>query len=182
MTTSEAIHTTDGETQQPSAGVRAHDVMTRDVATVLATTTVGEAMTLMRTLGVRHLPVLDDARFVGLVDDRLVAFAAARRRRLRRRAGASVSTAMTSDVPQVLPGEPLQRVAHLLRTSRCDAIVVIDAQEHLLGIITMVDVVTAVALGAAGQPPLPSRASWPPPVAYAVAVTAGTPVPATSAR
>ena len=54
---------------------------------------------------------------------------------------------MTHYVPQVAPGESLQRIAHLLSTSRCDAIVVIDAQEHLLGIITMVDVVNAVARG-----------------------------------
>ena len=130
--------------------LRASDVMTSDVATVVTSTTVGEAITLMRTLGIRHLPVLGEGRFAGMVDDRMVAFA------LLSAAGAAealeqpVSTAMTHYVPQIAPGEPLHRVAHLLRTSRCDAIVVIDAQEHLLGIITMVDVVSAVAFGSAG--------------------------------
>ena len=178
MTTTDATDHTDHETQPPPTGLRANDVMTRDVATVLTTTTVGDAMTLMRTLGVRHLPVLGDGRFVGLVDDRLVAFALLAAGGFGDVLEHPVSTAMTSYVPQVAPGEPLQRVAHLLRTSRCDAIVVIDAQEHLLGIITMVDVVTAVALGHLGQPP--SRASWPPPVAYAV--TPRTRVRAMSAR
>ena len=168
MTTSHAIHHTNAEAQPPPAGLRASDVMTGEVATVLATTTVGEAMRLMRTLGVRHLPVLDDGRFVGLVDDRLVAFALLAAGGFGDVLEHPVSTAMTNDVPQVAPGEPLQRVAHLLRTSRCDAIVVIDARDRLIGIITMVDVVTAVALGDAGQPPLPGRESWPPPVADAV--------------
>jgi CBS domain-containing protein len=182
MTTTDAIHSSNAETQPPSGGLRASDVMTGEVVTVLATTTVGEAMTLMRTLGVRHLPVLGDGRFVGLVDDRLVALALLAAGGFGDVLEHPVSTAMTHYVPQVAPGEPLQRVAHLLRTSRCDAIVVIDAQDHLLGIITMVDVVTAVALGDAGRLPLPSRASWPPPVAYETAVIPSTPVPATSAR
>jgi CBS domain-containing protein len=56
-----------------------------------------------------------------------------------------VTTAMTHYAPQVGPDVDIQRVAHLLRASRCDALVVIDADEALLGIITMVDVVAAVA-------------------------------------
>jgi len=160
--------------------LRAGDVMTGDVATVTSTTTVGQAMTMMRTLGVRHLPVLGDGRFVGIVDDRLVAFALLTAGGVDEALEQPVSSAMTHYVPQVAPGEPLQRVAHLLRTSRCDAIVVIDAQEHLLGIITMVDVVTAVALGNDDQPSVLSAAGWP--VPPPVAVAAGIPVAATEAK
>jgi acetoin utilization protein AcuB len=148
-TTSRTAPTVD----QPLVRLNASDVMTSDVATVVTTTTVGEAMTLMRTLGIRHLPVIGDGRFVGIVDDRLVAFALLTAGGFGGALEQPVSSAMTHYVPQVGPGEPLQRVAHLLRTSRCDAIVVIDAQEHLLGIITMVDVVSAVALGAVDEPP-----------------------------
>lgn len=150
MTTTPAH--TGAAVDQPLARLTANDVMTSDMATVSASTTVGEAMTLLRTLGIRHLPVLGDGRFVGIVDDRLVSFA------LLTGGGADdvleqpVTTAMTHYVPQVAPGESLHRVAHLLRTSRCDAVVVIDAHEHLLGIITMVDVVSAVALGGAVAP------------------------------
>lgn len=141
----------------------ASDVMTSDVATVMTTTTVGAAMTLMRTLGIRHLPVLGDGRFVGIVDDRLVAFALLNAGGFGGALEQPVSTAMTHYVPQIGPGEPLQRVAHLLRTSRCDAIVVVDAQEHLLGIITTVDVVSAVALGTVAPAALYSRTAGSPP-------------------
>ena len=182
MTTTNIISHATREARQSPVPPRASDVMTSDVATVATTTTLGDAMTLMRTLGIRHLPVLRDGRFVGIVDDRLIASALLAADGFGDVLQHPVSTAMTAYVPQVAPGEPLQRVAHLVRTSRCDAIVVIDAQEHLLGNITMADVVTAVALGSAGRPPLPGRATWPPPVAYAVAVTPGIPVPATSAR
>lgn len=137
----------------PALCLRARDLMTSDIATVVTTTTVADAMTLMRTLGVRHLPVLGDGRFAGMVDDRLVAFALLAAGGFEEALEQPVSTAMTHYVPQVAPEEPVQHVAHLLRTSRCDAVVVIDAQEHLLGIITMVDVVTAVSLGTAVPAP-----------------------------
>ncbi len=142
-TTSQALRGAD----QPPVRLRASEVMTADVATVTSTTTVGAAMTPMRTLGVRHLPVIGAGRFVGIVDDRLVALALLTAGGVVEALEQPVSTAMTHYVPQVAPGESLQRVAHLLSTSRCDAIVVIDAQEHLLGIITMVDIVNAVARG-----------------------------------
>jgi CBS domain-containing protein len=167
-TTTTASHPA-SQGESPLVGLRAHDVMTGDVATVLTTTTVGEALELMRTLNIRHLPVLGDGRFVGLVDDRMVAFS------LLSTGGPDgvleqpVSTAMTHYVPHVAPGDPLDRVAHVLRTSRCDAVVVVDAQARLLGIITMVDVVTAVALGSATQQSVPRRAGGPPGSVGAVA-------------
>ncbi len=136
-----------GGTDQPPVLLRASDVMTSDVATVSPTTTVAQAMASMRTLGVRHLPVIGDGRFAGIVDDRLVALALLTAGGVHESLEQPVAVVMTHYVPQVAPGESLQRIAHLLSTSRCDAIVVIDAQEHLLGIITLVDVVNAVARG-----------------------------------
>ncbi len=130
----------------------AEEVMTRDVVTVLTTTTVGQAMTSMRVLGVRHLPVLSAGRFIGMVDDRLVALSLITAGGFGEALDRPVSTAMTHYVPQVAPGATLQRVAHLLTTTRCDALVVIDTQDHLLGIITLVDVVAAVARCSADLP------------------------------
>lgn len=51
---------------------------------------------------------------------------------------------MTHFVPPVPPSASLEGVAHLLGTSWCDAVVV-DARGHLSGIITVVDLVAAVA-------------------------------------
>lgn len=171
MTTTDLLTHTARGAQPVPAGRRASDVMTSDVATVLTTTTVGEALLLMRTLRIRHLPVLGLGRFVGLVDDRLVTqalLAASARDAVLEQ---PVSTAMTHDVPQVAPNVSLQRVATLLRTSRCDAIVVVDAQEHLLGVITMVDVVTAVALGDVQPPREPNDVDRPAAVTSADTLT-----------
>ena len=135
-----------GDVQRPLAEVTAADLMTPDVATLGPSATVGEAMRLMRNLGVRHAPVVAEGRFAGVVDDRLVSVALLTGEDFERALELPVGSAMTHYVPQVGPGDHLRRVAHLLRTSRCDAVVVVDADERLLGLITMVDVVSAVAL------------------------------------
>jgi CBS domain-containing protein len=139
----------------PTAHLSASDVMTSDIVTVTVTTTVGEAVMLMRNLGIRHLPVVGGGRFSGMVDDRLAAFAMLTATGPAAALEQPVGTVMTQFVPHAAASDSLQRVAHLLRTSRCDAVVVVDAQEHLLGIITVADVVSAVALGSAvGAPQL----------------------------
>ncbi len=128
-----------------STPLRARDLMTRDVMTVGPQTPVGEALATMRHLGVRHLPVLDDGRFIGMVDDRLVAAALLAGEDVDATLARPVLTAMMAYVPQVEASADLARVAKLLRSSRCDAVVVVDPADRLLGIITTVDVVGAVA-------------------------------------
>ncbi len=51
----------------PLSGVRVADVMTRNVATGTPTDTVADTMGLMTELRIRHLPVVDDGRLLGLV-------------------------------------------------------------------------------------------------------------------
>jgi CBS domain-containing protein len=123
----------------------AGEVMTSDPATVTDTTTVGEAMRLMRSAGVRHLPVLTEGRLAGVVDDRLVAVALLTDPGFGAALERPVTTVMAHDVAQIAAATDLRRVAELLGTSSCDALVVVDVSEHPIGIVTMVDVVGAVA-------------------------------------
>lgn len=123
----------------------AADVMSAHVVTVAGSAGVGEALTLMRHWAVRHLPVTRDERFVGMVDDRMLAFALLSGDGWSSAVDRPVETVMMRYVPQVGPDTPMPRVANLLRSSRCDAVVVVDERDRLLGLVTMVDVVTAVA-------------------------------------
>lgn len=140
---------------RPLADVTAADLMTQGVATLPPAATVGAAMTLMRTLGVRHVPVVAEGRFLGVVDDRLVSLALLTGPGFGHALELTLDSAMTHYVPQVGPGAGLQRVGHLLTTSRCDAVAVVDDEERLIGLITMVDVVRAVALDRDLEPDSP---------------------------
>lgn len=124
------------------AFLRARDVMTRDVVTLGPDATVEQALAVMRECGVRHLPVVLDGRFAGLVDDRLVALGHLADGAPRSR---SVVTLMTHYVPQVAPDAELPRVARLVGDSGCDAVVVVDETGALLGIVTATDLVRALA-------------------------------------
>jgi acetoin utilization protein AcuB len=50
--------------------------MTADVLTVAPTTTLGEALRITREHGIRHLPVVENSRLVGLLSDRDLRLAA----------------------------------------------------------------------------------------------------------
>jgi CBS domain-containing protein len=45
-------------------------VMTRDVVVVAPTVTVGGAASMMKRLHIRHLPVVEAGRLVGIISDR----------------------------------------------------------------------------------------------------------------
>ena len=126
-------------------GLVAADVMTGPVVSVDTSAAVSDAIRLMRTHGVRHLPVVEDGRFLGLVDDRLIAHALLTAVGPGAPEDQPVSAATMHYVPQAAPTTPMPRVANLLRHSRTDAVVVVDPADRLLGIITTVDVVSAVA-------------------------------------
>lgn len=126
------------------AALTAADVMSTDLVTVDVAAPLGRALELLREHGVRHLPVVDRGRFVGLLDDRLVTLVLAGRPwnvHADERAGDVAAT----HVPQVHPSVPLPRVARLLVRCRTDAVVVVDADGALRGIVTTVDVSRAVA-------------------------------------
>src|SRR5687768_3948245 len=50
--------------------------MTANVLTVTPTTTLGEALRITREQGIRHLPVVDNGKLVGLLSDRDLRLAA----------------------------------------------------------------------------------------------------------
>lgn len=50
--------------------MRIEDIMRKDVVTVSPSTSIGEALLLLRANRIRHLPVLQDDRLVGIVSDR----------------------------------------------------------------------------------------------------------------
>jgi acetoin utilization protein AcuB len=50
--------------------MRLEDIMRKRVVTVSTETTIGEALSLLRGNRIRHLPVLEDGKLVGIVSDR----------------------------------------------------------------------------------------------------------------
>lgn len=122
-------------------------VMARDVVTIDPKTPFKTCVRLMRTHGVRALPVLDDGRLVGIVtmsDLMVKEFGPAVRERDRRPdEGARPLTAaglMTQAVVSVGPDEPLLTAVRLMFEHAVNRLPVVDGAGAVVGMISRSDI------------------------------------------
>jgi acetoin utilization protein AcuB len=122
--------------------------MTTHVWTASVRTTIAEALSLTRAHRIRHLPVLENGRVVGLVTERDLhlamppVWAADRDELMAALTERRVDEVMTTDVVVVTPDTPLEDAARELYTHRIGCLPVLDG-ETLVGILTERDVLRA---------------------------------------
>ena len=122
------------------------DSMTREVVTLSPQTTAGEALALCRERRIRHLPVLDGGRLVGIVSDRDLRSATpalgdpARAEALGR---ILVRDVMAREVATIHPDDPIEEAANAMREKTIGCLPVVE-NGALLGIVTSSDVMEAL--------------------------------------
>jgi acetoin utilization protein AcuB len=135
------------------------DVMQTKLFTVTPDTTLPEAVRLTGQRGVRHLPVLDRDRLVGMLSDRDLKRAMAspttslEAHELRHLLdGLRVGEIMTRAVITIGPTSPIEDAARLMVLEKIGALPVTDG-DRLIGLVTETDVLRLFvrALGA-GEP------------------------------
>jgi acetoin utilization protein AcuB len=131
------------------------DSMTREVVTVGAEASAAEALALCRENRIRHLPVLEGGRLVGIISDRDLRSAApalgdpARVEALGR---IRVADKMVRDVATVHPEDPIEDAAVAMYERKIGCLPVVDGDD-LAGILTSSDVLRAfVRLVGASEP------------------------------
>ena len=113
-------------------------IMTTDFVRVLENTTVGEALTLIRSLEEVPDPLL--AVYVVAPDDPGILRGLVRLRTLILSDPATpVTEVMDEDLPTVKPEDPAESAAHILAEYNLLAVPVLDEERHLLGIVTVDD-------------------------------------------
>lgn len=126
------------------------DVMRTKVVTVTSVTRVAEAVRLVQERGIRHLPVVDEERLVGIVSDRDL------KRVMHEPHGpigrVAVAEIMTRAVITVGPVVPVEEAARIMLEEKISALPVVE-HGRLVGIVTETDVVELFvrAMGA-GEP------------------------------
>jgi len=121
-------------------------LMTRMPATAAADDSLLDAAARMADRGVRHLPVVDgDHRIVGIVSDRDVRTAVGDVSRGADNASERVRTlrvadVMTRDAYTVNQNAPFSDVVKVFTDQRVGAVPVVDDSDHVVGIISYVDV------------------------------------------
>jgi CBS-domain-containing membrane protein len=137
-----------GTRRSPGKTLRVRDIMTPDVISLVATTSVDEAARCLTFHQVTGAPVLDQGRIVGvvsksdLVDPRYRSAPADE---------LTVRDAMTRAVHAVRPGDPAMLAVRLMVQEGVHRMVVVDDQGRLAGIVSAMDVLRALARGDAVQ-------------------------------
>lgn len=140
----------------PWQELRASDVMQGSVEHAHARDNLASAALKMVRRGVRHLPVVDhETRLIGMLSDRdlrsavgdpeLLVDAQQLVLRLDQR---RVEDAMTRTPAIAPPDAPLTQLARRLSEEQLGALVIVDQERHLLGIVSYVDVLQAMLTAA----------------------------------
>lgn len=131
------------------AGLRltARDVMTREPVTGMADDLLVDMASRMEASGVRHLPIIDaQGHLVGMLSDRDVrgAFGAPWQVDTVRALSLRVAHAMSRQPAAAREDAPLSELATRFVDLQVGALVVVDAAERVVGIVSYVDVLKAL--------------------------------------
>ncbi len=137
--------------------LRVRDTMTRDVATLGPEASVAQAWALCRERRVRHIPIVEDGRLVGLISDRDLRDASPVRKSDDGGIGenvfgwASMRDIMSSDLVTIGPFDTIDHAAKEIHDRRIGCLPVVE-DGGLVGIITSSDMMrTLIDLFGAGS-------------------------------
>jgi acetoin utilization protein AcuB len=122
------------------------DSMTREVVVLSPQTTGAEALGLCTERRIRHLPVLEEGRLVGIVSDRDLRSAAPALGDPERASALEkirIADVMSPDVITAHPDDPVEEAANKMRERKIGCLPVVEGGE-LVGIITSSDVMGAL--------------------------------------
>ena len=129
------------------------DWMTRNLVTLSPEASVAEALTLCRERRIRHIPILEERRLVGIVSDRDLRDASPALGDPERASALQkiqVGNVMTRDVITADLQDPIENAAQVMYEHKINALPVVDegssVAEELLGIVTSSDVMRALVM------------------------------------
>jgi acetoin utilization protein AcuB len=124
------------------------DWMTRNLMTLSPGASVAEALTLCRERRIRHIPILEEGRLVGVVTDRDLRDASPTLGdpdRVSTLQNIRVEDVMTREVITVEPQDSIENAAQEMYELKIESLLVV-VEEELLGIVTSSDVMRALVM------------------------------------
>ncbi|QIN79353.1 CBS domain-containing protein [Rubrobacter marinus] len=122
------------------------DSMVREVVTVSPETTAAEALKLCWERGIRHLPVLEGGKMVGLISDRDLRLATPALGDPNRAAALEkirVGDEMSRGITTADPEDPIEQAAMAMHEKKIGCLPVVEGDD-LVGILTASDVMAAL--------------------------------------
>lgn len=135
--------------------MKARQLMTREVQSILPETPLAEAWQLMHALKVRHLPVTVEGKLVGLVSDRdfLGYVVRAKDGSLIFEGAVKAGQVMTLDPVACVQGAPVSELAEQMLTRQIDCVPIVNKERQLVGLVTSTDLM-AMLLATREEVPL----------------------------
>jgi CBS domain-containing protein len=122
--------------------MRIKEIMQQHLATARQTDDLATAVQIMLWAGVRHLPVVEDGKLVGLLSERDVLWASAEAE--DDKSAQSVGEAMSTPVETASPNDSVTTVAARMAKDRLGCMPLVEAG-RLVGIVTTTDLLRAQA-------------------------------------
>jgi acetoin utilization protein AcuB len=115
-------------------------IMSRDVVTIKSSAGLEEALGLMKEHDIRHLPVVQNGRLLGLVTERDVrgALFPSMLEEIR------IRDLMIRDPFTVRPDMPLEEAARIVYRNKIGCLPVVDDRGRVVGIVTVADMLAAL--------------------------------------
>ena len=123
--------------------LRVREIMTTEVFTIAASTSIDDAARALSFHRVGGAPVLDHGRIVGVVSKTDLVDP----RRSSRPGASSVADVMTRVIYAVREGDPAMLAVRLMADESIHRIIVVATGGRVAGIVTSLDIVRAVARG-----------------------------------
>jgi acetoin utilization protein AcuB len=119
------------------------DIMRSPVVSISPGTTLEDAYRTMNERSIRHLPVLQEGRLVGIVTDRDLRLATSALSATPFAPGSRVSAIMCREPLTADPMDPVEDAARTMRERKIGCLPVLD-DERIVGIITGIDLLDAL--------------------------------------
>jgi acetoin utilization protein AcuB len=121
------------------------EVMNKKIVTIFPDTKLSEAYALMTEKNIRHLPVLDEEKLVGIVTDRDIRLATSRLAKKTVDPGSHVKEIMSHPVQFSHPSDPIEKATQVMRELKIGCMPIVE-NTKVVGIVTITDLLDALLL------------------------------------
>ncbi len=121
------------------------EVMKSNPITISPDIKLSDAYRILQEKHIRHLPVLEDEKLIGLVTDRDLQFATSKLAKQSLELSANIREVMSSPVETTQPSEPIEVAIQRMREFKIGCLPVLD-NFILVGIVTVADLLNAMLI------------------------------------
>ncbi len=121
------------------------EIMKTDLTSISPETKLSDAYSIMHKKNIRHLPILEKNKLIGIVTDRDLRLSTSRLAKHPFEPEEAVKKIMSHPVQTTHPSDPIESAAQLMRELRIGCLPVIE-ENQIVGMVTITDMLDALLL------------------------------------